>query len=79
MAAGDSVPEACSDPLLSVLHGQGRAGLRSGSSAQWTFGVCFQGSLEQKSPPLCCSVASAAPEFVGSSSIQIFYGLCVRS
>ncbi|XP_072462389.1 transcription factor TFIIIB component B'' homolog isoform X1 [Notamacropus eugenii] len=27
-------------------------------------------SLEQKSPPLRCCVASAAPEFVGSSSLQ---------
>ena len=43
------------------------------------FGSVFQVSLEQKFPPLCCSVASAASEFVGSSSLQIFYGLWVRS
>ncbi|XP_072511832.1 N-acetylglucosamine-1-phosphotransferase subunits alpha/beta isoform X2 [Notamacropus eugenii] len=35
------------------------------------------GSPEQKSRPLLCSVASAAPEFVGSSSLQVFYGLWV--
>ena len=56
MAAGDSVPETCSDPLLLVPHGQGRAGLGSGSGAQRTFCEKFSGlsGTEISSAPLFC-------------------------
>ena len=80
-AAGDSVSEACLDLLLSALNGQGRAGLgwAPGLQREGPFVRGLQGSLEQKSCPLCCSVASAAPEFARGSFLQIFYGLWVRS
>ena len=58
-----------------------KAGLGSapGLGRDGHFMSVFQVSLEQKSPPLHCSMASAAPEFVGSSSLQVFYGLWVWS
>ena len=82
-AAGDPVPKARSDLFLSVprpWQGCTRLPVPAPSPRhEGPFARSLQVSLEQKSPSLHCSVASADPEFAVSSFLQMFYGLWVWS